>query len=48
LVRKVTAQDIQRVATRSLREAQRAEGVIRGTGVSRPPVAALQGSTRGA
>ncbi len=48
LFRKVTTQDIQRVATRYLREPQRAEGVIRGTGVSRPPVAALQGSTRGA
>jgi zinc protease len=43
LFRKVTAQDIQRLATRYLREAQRAEGVIRGTGVSRLPVAALQG-----
>jgi zinc protease len=43
LFRKVTAPDIQRVATRYLREAQRAEGVIRGTGVSRSPVAALQG-----
>jgi zinc protease len=44
LFRKVTAEDIQRVATRYLKEAHRAEGVIRGSGVSRPPVGALQAS----
>ena len=43
LFRGVTAADIQWVATRYLREAHRAEGVIRGTGVSRPPAVALQG-----
>jgi predicted Zn-dependent peptidase len=43
LFRGVTAADIQRVATRYLREAHRAEGVIRGTGVSRPPAVTVQG-----
>jgi zinc protease len=48
LFRKVSAQDVQRLAARYLKEARRAEGVIRGTGASRPPMAALQGSGGGA
>jgi zinc protease len=44
LFRKVTAQDIQRVATRYLKEAHRAEGVIRGTGIILPPAGAPKAS----
>jgi zinc protease len=43
LFRSVTAPDIQQVASRYIRGAQRAEGVIRGTGASRTPLAALEG-----
>ncbi|HEU4523712.1 MAG TPA: pitrilysin family protein, partial [Gemmatimonadales bacterium] len=43
--RAVTAQDVQRLAAGSLEPAKRAEGVVRGTGASRPPapVAASRG-----
>jgi zinc protease len=40
--RGVTAEDVLRVAAASLNPSQRVEGVVRGTGVGRPPVAALQ------
>jgi zinc protease len=40
--RAVTAADVQRVARQLLDPARRVEGVVRGTGASRPPVAALQ------
>jgi zinc protease len=38
--RAVTAEDVQRLAAGSLDAARRAEGVVRGTGASRPPAAA--------
>ena len=40
--RAVTAADVQRVAQQLLDPTRRVEGVVRGTGASRPPVAALQ------
>jgi zinc protease len=40
--RAVTAADVQRVAAASLVPHRRAEGVVRGTGAARPPVAVLQ------
>ena len=40
--REVTADAVRRVAERYLVPAQRAEGVVRGTGAARAPVAALQ------
>jgi predicted Zn-dependent peptidase len=40
--RAVTAADIQRVARQLLDPERRAEGVVRGRGAVRPPVAALQ------
>jgi zinc protease len=40
--RAVTAADVLRVAQASLDPARRVEGVVRGTGAARPPVAALQ------
>ncbi|MGH7512692.1 MAG: M16 family metallopeptidase [Gemmatimonadales bacterium] len=40
--RAVTAADVQRVARQFLDPERRAEGVVRGRGVVRPPVAALQ------
>ena len=40
--RAVTAADVQRVAATYLTAHRRAEGVVRGTGAARPPVAALQ------
>jgi zinc protease len=40
--RAVTAPEVQRVARRYLEAGDRAEGVVRGTGATRPPVAALQ------
>jgi hypothetical protein len=40
--RAVTAEDVLRVATDCLDPAGRVEGVVRGTGATRPPVAALQ------
>jgi zinc protease len=42
--RAVTAGDVLRVAAASLDPARRVEGVVRGTGAGRPPVAALQSS----
>jgi zinc protease len=39
--RAVTAAEVQRVAATSLVQHRRAEGVVRGTGAARPPVAAL-------
>jgi len=39
--RGVTAEDVLRVAAASLNPSQRVEGVVRGTGGGRPPVAAL-------
>jgi len=42
IFRKVTAEDVQRVAARSLDRSRRVEGVVRGTGATRPRVAALQ------
>jgi zinc protease len=41
--RAVTAEDVQRLAASSLDPARRAEGVVRGTGASRPPAAAVAG-----
>jgi zinc protease len=41
--RAVTAADVQRVAATYLVEHRRAEGVVRGTGAARPPVAAARG-----
>jgi zinc protease len=41
--RAVTAAEVQRVAATYLTPYRRAEGVVRGTGAARPPVAALQG-----
>jgi zinc protease len=41
--RAVTAADVQRVAAAYLTPHRRAEGLVRGTGAARPPVAALQG-----
>ncbi|HKU62093.1 MAG TPA: pitrilysin family protein [Gemmatimonadales bacterium] len=41
--RAVTADDVQRVAAAYLTAHRRAEGVVRGTGAARPPIAALQG-----
>jgi zinc protease len=38
--RAVTAEEVQRLAASSLDPARRVEGVVRGTGVGRPPVAA--------
>jgi hypothetical protein len=38
--RAVHAEDVQRVAAASLDPARKAEGVVRGTGAGRPPVAA--------
>ena len=40
--RRVTAAEVQRVAETYLDPARRAEGVVRGTGLARSPVAALQ------
>jgi zinc protease len=40
--RAVTAEDVLRVAQASLDPERRVEGVVRGTGANRPPVAALQ------
>jgi zinc protease len=40
--RAVTAAEVQRVAATYLTAHRRAEGVVRGTGAARPPVAALQ------
>ena len=40
--RSVTADDVLRVAQRALDPERRVEGVVRGTGAARPPVAALQ------
>jgi zinc protease len=40
--RKVTAEEVQRVAARSLDRSRRVEGVVRGTGTIRPSLAALQ------
>ena len=39
--RAVEAEDVQRVAAASLDPARKAEGVVRGTGAGRPPVAAM-------
>ena len=41
--RAVTADDVQRIAAAYLTAHRRAEGVVRGTGAARPPVAALRG-----
>jgi zinc protease len=41
--RAVSAAEVQRVAAGSLVPHRRAEGVVRGTGAARPPVAALEG-----
>jgi hypothetical protein len=41
--RAVGAEDVQRVAAESLDPALKAEGVVRGTGAGRPPVAAMSG-----
>jgi zinc protease len=41
--RAVTAEEVQRVAAAYLTAHRRAEGVVRGTGAARPPVAALRG-----
>jgi zinc protease len=41
--RAVAAEDVLRVAADCLDPARRVEGVVRGTGATRPPVAALQG-----
>jgi zinc protease len=41
--RAVGAEDVQRVAAASLDPARNAEGVVRGTGAGRPPVAAMSG-----
>jgi zinc protease len=43
--RAVTAEDVRRVAHASLDPARRAEGVVRGTGVARPPVGAGIGAS---
>ena len=40
--RAVTAADVQRVAAASLDPSRKAEGVVRGTGAARPPVAAAR------
>ena len=40
--RKVTAEEVQRVAARSLDRSRRVEGVVRGTGTIRPSLAAVQ------
>jgi predicted Zn-dependent peptidase len=42
MFRNVTAEDVQRVAARSLDPSRRVEGVVRGTGTIRPRLAALQ------
>ena len=42
IFRKVTAEDVQKVAAQSLDPSRRVEGVVRGTGANRPRVAALQ------
>ncbi|MFL5495844.1 MAG: M16 family metallopeptidase [Gemmatimonadales bacterium] len=42
MFRNVTAEDVQGVAARSLDLSRRVEGVVRGTGTSRPTLAALQ------
>ena len=41
--RAVTAEEVQRIAAAYLTAHRRAEGVVRGTGAARPPVAALRG-----
>jgi zinc protease len=41
--RAVRAEDVHRVAAASLDPARKAEGVVRGTGAGRPPVAAMSG-----
>jgi zinc protease len=41
--RAVTAEDVQRLAASSLDPSRRAEGVVRGTGASRPPATAVAG-----